>query len=120
MRATASSAQRSSTLGSQLDLLRAYLDLIALRMGPRLAWSIDAAPDLLDVSLPPMLLQPVVENAIKHGLEPKVAGGRVELHYETHDWESLSRVLYRLTHPRTYDDWAHEHAAYFRRVLEAA
>jgi len=79
LRATASSAQRSSTLGTQLELLRAYLDLIALRMGPRLAWSIDAPPELASLTLPPMLLQPVVENAIKHGLEPSIEGGRVEI-----------------------------------------
>lgn len=79
LRATASSANRSSTLGAQLDLLRAYLDLIALRMGPRLAWSIDVAPELASLTIPPMLLQPVVENAIKHGLEPKIAGGRVDV-----------------------------------------
>ncbi|HTQ00379.1 MAG TPA: histidine kinase [Casimicrobiaceae bacterium] len=79
LRATASSAQRSSTLGTQIELLRAYLDLIALRMGPRLAWSIDAPPDLAALGIPPMLLQPVVENAIKHGLEPSIEGGRVEV-----------------------------------------
>lgn len=79
LRATASSATRSSTLGAQLDLLRAYLDLIALRMGSRLKWSIDVAPELSALTVPPMLLQPVVENAIKHGLEPKIAGGSVDV-----------------------------------------
>jgi signal transduction histidine kinase len=79
LRATASSANRSSTLGAQLDLLRAYLDLIALRMGTRLAWAIDVAPELSALTVPPMLLQPVVENAIKHGLEPNIAGGRVDV-----------------------------------------
>jgi LytS/YehU family sensor histidine kinase len=79
LRATASSVNRSSTLGAQLDLLRAYLDLIAMRMGPRLAWSIEVAPELASLPVPPMLLQPVVENAIKHGLEPKIAGGRVDV-----------------------------------------
>jgi len=79
LRATASSANRSSTLGAQLDLLRAYLDLITLRMGSRLKWSIDVPPELSALSVPPMLLQPVVENAIKHGIEPKIAGGRVDV-----------------------------------------
>jgi signal transduction histidine kinase len=79
LRATAASSQRTSTLGSQVELLRAYLELIALRMGTRLAWSIDVAPEILDVAMPPMLLQPVVENAIKHGLEPKVEGGRIDV-----------------------------------------
>jgi len=48
-------------------------------MGPRLAWTIDVPPELARLPLPPMLLQPVVENAIKHGLEPKVEGGKVAL-----------------------------------------
>jgi sensor histidine kinase YesM len=49
------------------------------RMGKRLAWHIDVPEDLAGYALPPMLLQPVVENAIRHGLEPKVEGGEVAL-----------------------------------------
>ncbi|MFO1397336.1 MAG: histidine kinase [Burkholderiales bacterium] len=79
LRATAASGERETTLGRQLDLLRAYLDLIAMRMGDRLAWSVTAPQELLDLAVPPMLLQPVVENAIKHGLEPKLEGGRVDV-----------------------------------------
>jgi LytS/YehU family sensor histidine kinase len=79
MRATAATAQSGVTLGRELDLVRAYLDLIAMRMGARLAWSVDAPPDLAAVEIPPLLLQPVVENAIKHGLEPKIDGGRVDV-----------------------------------------
>jgi signal transduction histidine kinase len=66
-----------ATLGGQLAMLRAYLDLIVLRMGSRLRYRIDVPPELALLPLPPMLLQPLVENAIKHGLEPKVAGGEV-------------------------------------------
>jgi sensor histidine kinase YesM len=66
-----------ATLGGQLALLRAYLDLIVLRLGSRLSYRIDVAPELEAMTLPPMLLQPLVENAIKHGLEPKVGGGEV-------------------------------------------
>jgi LytS/YehU family sensor histidine kinase len=58
-------------------LLRAYLDLIVLRMGSRLSYRVEVPVDLAALTLPPMLLQPLVENAIKHGLEPKVAGGSV-------------------------------------------
>src|SRR5688572_17448617 len=46
-------------------------------MGKRLEYRIDVPPDLAGFALPPMLLQPVVENAIRHGLEPKVEGGEV-------------------------------------------
>lgn len=67
----------STTLGRQVELLRAYLDLIAVRMGSRLSYRIDMPSALGALPLPPMLLQPVVENAIKHGLEPKIDGGLV-------------------------------------------
>jgi LytS/YehU family sensor histidine kinase len=48
-----------------------------LRLGERLAYSIDVAPETLTAAAPPMLLQPLVENAIKHGIEPSDAGGVV-------------------------------------------
>lgn len=69
----------ASTLGEQVAHARAYLDLVALRMGPRLAWSVDVPPSLAALAVPPALLQPLVENAIKHGIEPKVEGGRVAI-----------------------------------------
>jgi hypothetical protein len=68
-----------ATLGRQVELLRAYLDLIVLRMGSRLSYRIDVPPELSGLPLQPMLLQPVVENAIKHGIEPKIAGGEVSI-----------------------------------------
>jgi sensor histidine kinase YesM len=79
LRSTAGTANGGGTLQAQVDHLVAYLDILALRMGPRLAWTIDVAPDLAALALPPMLLQPVVENAIKHGLEPKVEGGSIAI-----------------------------------------
>ena len=68
-----------ATLGRQVELLRAYLDLIVLRMGSRLSYRIDVPAELASLPLPPMLLQPVVENAIRHGIEPKIAGGEVSV-----------------------------------------
>jgi sensor histidine kinase YesM len=73
-----------ATLGRQVDLLRAYLDLIVLRMGSRLSYRIDVPPELAALPLPPMLLQPVVENAIKHGIEPKISGGEVSVTARRH------------------------------------
>jgi LytS/YehU family sensor histidine kinase len=75
LRATASAATGTVTLGGQVELLRAYLDILELRMGPRLKWRIDVPADLAGLRVPPMLLQPLVENAVKHGLEPNVDGG---------------------------------------------
>jgi sensor histidine kinase YesM len=67
------------TVGDEIGLLRAYLDVLKIRMGARLQVEIAVAPDLLAKPLPPMLLQPLVENAIRHGLEPKVDGGTVSI-----------------------------------------
>jgi hypothetical protein len=77
--AAVSTGGGDATLGRQVELLRAYLDLIVLRMGSRLSYRIDVPPELAALPLPPMLLQPVVENAIKHGIEPKIAGGEVNV-----------------------------------------
>ncbi len=54
-----------------------YLSLMAIRMGNRLKVDIDLPADLRPIAVPPLLLQPLIENAIKHGLEPKVEGGRI-------------------------------------------
>ena len=79
LRAAALSATERATLASQLEWTRAYLDVLALRMGSRLAWTIDVPAELGNAPVPPALLQPVVENAIKHGLEPKVDGGSIAI-----------------------------------------
>ncbi|BAO30249.1 sensor histidine kinase [Sulfuritalea hydrogenivorans] len=65
------------TLGDEVALLTAYLEVLKVRMGNRLDYRFDIVPELLAAAFPPMLLQPLVENAIRHGLEPKVAGGRI-------------------------------------------
>lgn len=67
------------TLEREIEIVRAYLDLISVRMGTRLAYEIDVPAEVARTSLPPMLLQPLVENAIKHGLEPKVEGGKLTI-----------------------------------------
>ena len=80
LRATLSSSrQDSSTLAAEFSLLEAYLGLMAVRMGPRLSFSLHLPPELRSARIPPMLLQPLVENAIIHGLEPKVEGGHVSV-----------------------------------------
>jgi sensor histidine kinase YesM len=75
----AATRTESTTLAAEGELIAAYLDVLQVRMGSRLAYRVDIAEDLHAFTLPPMLLQPVVENAIRHGLEPKVDGGLVEL-----------------------------------------
>jgi sensor histidine kinase YesM len=79
------SRNQQGTLGQELDLLTHYLELLKIRMGNRLQFDIAAPEGLRSVALAPMLLQPIVENAIKHGLEPKVEGGQVEISVEQQD-----------------------------------
>ena len=69
----------NATLADECRLLAAYLDIQALRMGNRLRWTMDISPTLAQRPFPPMLLQPLVENAIRHGIEPRVGPGRVAL-----------------------------------------
>ena len=66
-----------STLGEELERARAYLEILKIRMGPRLALQIEVPDALKSIALPTMMLQTLVENAIKHGLEPKSGGGTV-------------------------------------------
>ena len=65
----------SVTLGDEIELCRNYLAIMKIRMEDRLDFSIDLPPELAGASFAPMMLQSVVENAIKHGLEPKATGG---------------------------------------------
>jgi signal transduction histidine kinase len=73
----AASRADSATLGAELDLTAAYLDVLAVRMGARLRYRIEADPACRALPIAPMLLQPVVENAVAHGLEPKIEGGDI-------------------------------------------
>ena len=69
----------ATTLGQELQLVRAYLELMHLRMPDRLqfTWNVDAST--LDLRCPPMTLLTLVENAIRHGIDPSEDGGRIEI-----------------------------------------
>lgn len=71
--------ESTSTVGQELELVRAYLNILQMRMGPRLAFGIQAPDDVLACAFPPMMLPSLVENAIKHGLEPQREGGRIDV-----------------------------------------
>lgn len=76
LRATLSASRRSShTLAEEFDRLGEYLALMQIRMGPRLRTELDLPEPLRGCMVPPLLLQPLVENAIHHGLEPRIEGG---------------------------------------------
>ncbi len=66
-----------SSLGDEIELTRAYLELFALRMGPRLRFSIDMPPALSALAFPRMALLTLAENAIKHGVMPSADGGSI-------------------------------------------
>jgi signal transduction histidine kinase len=80
------SASRSEmrSLESEFEQLRAYLDLMKIRMAERLQFELELPAALKDVELPAMLIQPLLENAIKHGLEPSLSGGRLTVRASSH------------------------------------
>lgn len=68
---------REVALSQEMELVKNYLDIHRLRMGERLRYDISIPGHLLEYLIPPLLIQPLVENSIKHGLEPKIAGGTI-------------------------------------------
>ena len=80
LRATLNSSRASQhPLQAEFDRLRDYLELMAVRMGPRLNFQLDLPAALANLNVPSLLLQPLVENAIRHGLEPSVPGGKISV-----------------------------------------
>lgn len=71
--------QEGHTLGDELALVGAYLHVVSIRMDDRLRYRIDVPDELRRARLPALTLQPLVENAIVHGLEPKMEGGEVTI-----------------------------------------
>ena len=73
------------TIDDELSVVRDYLEIQALRTDERLEWEVDVAPGLGAVRIPPLLVQPLVENAVLHGIEPRAEGGRVRVSVATRD-----------------------------------
>lgn len=67
------------SLAEELQMVRSYLEIMQARLGARLAWAVQADPALDDLPLPPGLLLTLVENAIGHGIEPALRGGRIDV-----------------------------------------
>jgi LytS/YehU family sensor histidine kinase len=86
------SRQPLHPLGEEFSRLHDYLSLMAIRMGPRLVFALDLPPQLAAANVPSFVLQPLVENAIRHGLEPVVAGGRIEVQADTQGAQLLLTV----------------------------
>lgn len=86
----ARSRMPTTTLSQEMEMIRSYIGIFKIRMGDRLQYDIDVPDTLAHVSVPPMLIQPLVENAILHGLEPKVANGKITV--EASQNEDMLRV----------------------------
>ena len=84
---------RHTTLGHEMEMIRAYLNIYKVRMADRLRFSLELPDHLKDLAFPPMLLQPLVENAIKHGLEPKVEGGEIRIKAEEENGRLVLSVV---------------------------
>lgn len=72
-------------LAEELDFLQRYLDIERLRFADRLEVRMEIAPETLDARTPYLILQPLVENTIRHGIAPRAAPGRVEVRAERQD-----------------------------------
>jgi two-component system LytT family sensor kinase len=65
------------TVAEEFDLIRTYLEIEKVRLGDRLQYEVKCEDRVRDAELPAMLIQPLVENSIKHGIAPKIGGGRI-------------------------------------------
>ena len=78
-RASEDSHRSQVTLAEEVEYLQRYVDIQKVRFGERLQVSVDIPPGLLNAQVPSLLLQPLVENAIKHGVATRVVGGNVRV-----------------------------------------
>ncbi len=81
------------TLREELEAIDEYLDIEAVRFGPKLTIEKSIDPGSLDVVLPSMLLQPLIENSIKHGLSPKIGEGRILIRTSRQDGHSIIDII---------------------------
>ena len=95
LRATLGGARANlHSLEDEFTRLADYLEIMAVRMGPRLSYTLDLPDALRTAHVPPLLLQPLVENAIRHGLEPQVSGGHITVRASQHSGpDGLQLVL---------------------------
>ena len=84
--------QPASTLGQEIELVRAYLDVMHMRMPDRLQFTVEADDDSHAVACPPMTLLTLVENAMRHGIDPTEEGGRIDVRVSVKDGRSHAEV----------------------------
>ncbi|MET0440650.1 MAG: histidine kinase, partial [Casimicrobiaceae bacterium] len=82
----------TSTVGREIGLVRNYLEILNVRLGNRLAFAIDASAQFEDVEMPPMMLLPLVDHAIVHGLEKSRSEGTITIRID----HSVDRLRMRI------------------------
>ena len=85
-------AQAERDLGRELAVVQPYLELMRMRMEERLQFDLQVPQGLRSARFPPMMLQSLVENAIRHGLEPKAEGGSISVRAEVQDGQLIVQV----------------------------
>ncbi len=86
------SQEQFVTLKEELASIDEYLDIETVRFGPTLVVNKDISDDSLDLVMPSMLLQPLVENAIKHGIGSKVGGGQITIRSRRHQGDTIIEI----------------------------
>jgi hypothetical protein len=79
-------------LGEEVEFMQRYLDIQKVRFGERLQCQVDVAGDLLSAQVPSLILQPMVENAVKHGIAQQTRGGEIRITAHRHDGLLTLRV----------------------------
>ena len=82
----------ATTLGQELELVRAYLELMRMRMPDRLEFALHADPKANALQCPPVTLLTLVENAVRHGIDPSEEGGRIDVDVSLRDGRCVMRV----------------------------
>jgi two-component system sensor histidine kinase AlgZ len=100
-RAALGALEGESTLGEEIRLARMYLAIEGMRFGKRLEVEWDVEDAVLGARVPPLLLQPLVENAVRHGVEPNDAGGRVQIRARVRNGRAWVQVLNSVGSPAT-------------------
>ena len=86
-------ADTGGTVARELDLVRAYLELMHMRMPDRLQFSVHADVEALALRCPPMALLTLVENAVRHGIDPAEEGGRIDVSVTMREGRCIARVV---------------------------
>jgi hypothetical protein len=85
--------EQAATLEQELELVRAYLELMQMRMPDRLQFALRIDPAAATLQCPPMTLLTLVENAVQHGIDPSEVGGRIDVDVGVRDGRCLMRVI---------------------------